>query len=86
MSTIISSKALVTLRTRTPKRRRLKKSPTTKVIASGPAPFTRSAFDEKRARAVLGCMKEKLKGKTVEEWLDWIRGPVELPPHATRHR
>jgi AbrB family looped-hinge helix DNA binding protein len=29
--------------------------------------------------AVLGCLKEELSGASVEEWMDSLRGPVEIP-------
>jgi AbrB family looped-hinge helix DNA binding protein len=35
--------------------------------------------DEKRMRSVLGRGKRKLQGKTSHEWLEELRGPVELP-------
>jgi antitoxin PrlF len=35
--------------------------------------------DEKRMRSVLGRGKRKLQGKTSQEWLEELRGPVELP-------
>jgi AbrB family looped-hinge helix DNA binding protein len=35
--------------------------------------------DEKRMRSVLGRGKRKLQGKTSQEWLEYLRGPVELP-------
>ncbi|CAN5519734.1 hypothetical protein BH20VER1_BH20VER1_20840 [soil metagenome] len=52
------------------------------------APFLKAhpAVDEEAALSVLGCMKEELAGKTVEEWMDWLRGPVELPPDDLERR
>jgi AbrB family looped-hinge helix DNA binding protein len=35
--------------------------------------------DEKRMRSTIGCAKSKFEGKTVKQWLDELRGPVELP-------
>ena len=35
--------------------------------------------DERRMRSVLGRGKRKLQGKTVEQWLEYLRGPVDLP-------
>jgi antitoxin PrlF len=45
------------------------------------APYLKAVrqVDEKRMRSVLGRGKRKLQGKTVNEWLDELRGPVELP-------
>ncbi len=35
--------------------------------------------DEKRMRSVLGRGKRKLQGKTSQQWLEYLRGPVDLP-------
>ncbi|MEY2881154.1 MAG: hypothetical protein RLZZ15_3534 [Verrucomicrobiota bacterium] len=29
-------------------------------------------------------MKKELAGKSVEGWIEWLRGPVELAPDAPR--
>ncbi|MEP6823167.1 MAG: AbrB/MazE/SpoVT family DNA-binding domain-containing protein [Chthoniobacterales bacterium] len=46
------------------------------------APFLKAhrVVDREKAYAVLGSMKEELKAKSVDEWIEWLRGPVELPP------
>ena len=45
------------------------------------APYLKAVrqVDEKRMRSTIGCAKRKLEGKTVKQWLDELRGPVELP-------
>ena len=45
------------------------------------APFLKATrqVNEKRMRSVLGRGRRKLQDKTVEQWLDELRGPVELP-------
>jgi len=45
------------------------------------APFLKAVkqVDEKRMRSMLGCAKKKFGGKSVKQWLDELRGPVELP-------
>ena len=35
--------------------------------------------DIKRMRSTLGRGKMDLRGKTSGEWMEWLRGPVELP-------
>jgi AbrB family looped-hinge helix DNA binding protein len=37
------------------------------------------AVDPKRMRSVVGIGKSELAGKTVDEWLDELRGPAEVP-------
>jgi AbrB family looped-hinge helix DNA binding protein len=36
-------------------------------------------IDEQRRRAVLGCARKQLAGKTTLEWIEEVRGPVALP-------
>jgi len=45
------------------------------------APFLKATkqVNEKRMRSVLGRGKRKLQGKTSQQWLEYLRGPVELP-------
>jgi AbrB family looped-hinge helix DNA binding protein len=38
------------------------------------------AVDPERMRAVIGIAKQELAGRTTLEWLEELRGPVELPP------
>jgi AbrB family looped-hinge helix DNA binding protein len=40
--------------------------------------------DVARMRSVIGIAKDELAGKTVREWIDELRGPVDLPPHKRR--
>ena len=40
--------------------------------------------DPERMRSVVGIGRSELARKSVREWLDELRGPVELPP--TRRR
>ena len=37
------------------------------------------AVDPERMRSVIGVAKEELAGKTTLQWLEELRGPVELP-------
>ena len=58
------------------------------------APYVKAhrVIDREKARSVLGSKSKELAGKSVEEWLTWLRGPVELapkrrkPPHGFRRR
>lgn len=45
------------------------------------APFLKASkeVDVKRMRSALGRGKRALRGKTVEQWMEYLRGPVELP-------
>jgi len=37
------------------------------------------AVDLERMRRIIGIGKRELEGKTTQEWMDELRGPVELP-------
>jgi len=39
----------------------------------------RSKADLKRMRSTLGRGRTAMRGKSVEQWMEWLRGPVELP-------
>ena len=42
------------------------------------------AVDPKRMHSVIGIASQKLASRTTLEWLDELRGLVELPPHTRR--
>jgi AbrB family looped-hinge helix DNA binding protein len=46
--------------------------------------IAKKAVDPERMRSVIGIGRSELAEKTVDEWLDELRGPVELPPKARR--
>lgn len=43
------------------------------------APFLKATkeIDYKRMRSTVGCLKKELKGKSVREWMDYLRGPSD---------
>jgi AbrB family looped-hinge helix DNA binding protein len=45
----------------------------------------KKAVDPERMRSVIGIGRSELADKTVEEWLEELRGPVEVP-RGTRRR
>ncbi len=86
MKATLTSKGQITIPARLRKRWGLKAGQVLEFDESAPFLQARRVFDEKRARAVLGSAKKQMAGKSVEEWLKWMRGPVELPPDAPRDR
>jgi AbrB family looped-hinge helix DNA binding protein len=42
------------------------------------------AVDPERMRSVIGIAREELWKKTTVQWLEELRGPVELPPVRRR--
>lgn len=84
MTATITSKGQITIPL--PIRKHLRLKPGDVLDFDEKAPFlkARRVIDEEKARSVLGCAQERMKGKTVEEWLAWVRGPVDLPRAARR--
>ena len=46
----------------------------------------RKIVPEDASLRVFGCLKEELMGRSVEQWMDDLRGPVEFPPRPKRRR
>jgi AbrB family looped-hinge helix DNA binding protein len=44
----------------------------------------RKSFDPERMRSVLGIGKKELASKSTLEWIEELRGPVELPRKGTK--
>ncbi len=44
------------------------------------------SVDPQRMRSVVGIARSELARKSVEQWLDELRGRVELPPARRRRR
>jgi AbrB family looped-hinge helix DNA binding protein len=44
----------------------------------------RKAVDPERMRSAIGIAREELAGKTTLQWLEELRGPVELPRRRQR--
>jgi hypothetical protein len=38
------------------------------------------AVDPERMRSAIGIVQKELAGKTMIQWIEELRGPVELPP------
>ena len=39
----------------------------------------KKVVNHQQGAAVLGCLKNELSGGSVEEWMNGLRGPVEIP-------
>ena len=46
----------------------------------------RKVIDRTKRSAVLGCLKKELAGRSVNDLLDDLRGPVELPPRRRKEK
>ena len=80
MTATITSKGQITIPL--PIRKHLHLKPGDILDFDPEAPFLKAhrAVDREKARQLLGSKAKELSGKTVNEWMTWLRGPVELPP------
>ncbi len=85
MKATITSKGQITIPAKVRERLQLKTGQVLEFDME--APYLKAYRIEKdaaAARKVLGSMKDRLKGRSTGEWMEWLRGPVELPAHATK--
>jgi AbrB family looped-hinge helix DNA binding protein len=74
MNATITSKGQITIPAKIRHKLRLKPGHVLKFFEDAPFLKARRVFDEKKARAVLGCAKNSLPGYTSESWLSATRG------------
>jgi AbrB family looped-hinge helix DNA binding protein len=86
MTATITSKGQITIPLAIRKHLRLKPGDVLDFDEDATFLKARRVIDETKARTVLGCARERMKGKTVQQWLEWARGPVQLPRNAARRR
>jgi len=84
MKATVTSKGQITIPL--PLRRKFKLDAGTVLEFDEQADYLRAtrAVDPERMRSVIGIAKQELAGKTTRQWLEELRGPVELPPHKAR--
>lgn len=46
----------------------------------------RKVVSRAKPSAALGCLREELASRSVAQWIEELRGPVELPPRRRRKR
>lgn len=52
--------------------------------AAGDGIRLRKVVSRAKPSAALGCLKGELASRSVEQWIDELRGPVELPPRRRK--
>lgn len=84
MRATVTSKGQITIPL--PIRRKLKLHPGTVLEFDERADHLKAAkrVDPARMRSVVGIARKELAGKTTLEWLEELRGPVELPDRKSR--
>jgi len=74
MTATITSKGQITIPAKIREKLRLKPGQVLKFDETTPFLKAQRVFDEGRARAVLGCAKDAMRGLTAEKWLSQTRG------------
>ena len=79
MQATLTSKGQITLPVALRRRLGLRKGDVLEFDEKAPFLKATRAFDRKAMLAVVGLGARKLKGTNTEQWLDDLRGPVEMP-------
>jgi antitoxin PrlF len=79
MQSTLTSKGQITIPVALRRKLRLKAGDVLDFDESAPFLKATKKVDVERMRSVLGRGKKALRGKTTGEWMEWLRGPVELP-------
>lgn len=86
MTATITSKGQITIPSGIRERLGLKSGQVLEFDETAPFLKAHRVIDREKARSVLGSKAKELAGKSTDEWLSWLRGPVELPPSAKKRR
>ena len=79
MQATVTSKGQITLPVGLRRRLNLKAGDVLEFDETAPYVKATRNFDRRAMMAVVGRGARKLKGRKVQEWLEDLRGPVELP-------
>ena len=79
MRAIITTKGQVTIPQRIRRRLNLRPGQVLEFDESAPYVKATKAVAHERMKGVIGIAARELAGKTTQEWLDELRGPVMLP-------
>jgi len=79
MQATLTSKGQITLPAALRRRLGLQKGDVLEFDETAPFLKATRAFDRRAMLAVVGRGARKLKGKSTAQWLNDLRGPVELP-------
>jgi AbrB family looped-hinge helix DNA binding protein len=74
MTATITSKGQITIPVKIREKLQLKPGHVLKFDETAPFLKARRVIDEKKARTVLGCAKDAMRGYTAEKWLSETRG------------
>lgn len=86
MKTTVSIKGQITVPLRL--RKKLGLEPGQVLLFDETTPYLKATklVDVAAMRSVIGIAKDRAEGKTLGEWMGWLRGPVELPPAKARKK
>lgn len=86
MKATVTSKGQITIPLRIRRKLELRKGTVLEFDEDAECLKATKCVDAGRMRAVIGIAKKELAGKSGAEWIDTLRGPVELPPLRRRRR
>lgn len=84
MKTTVSIKGQITVPLKLRKRLGIEPGQVLEFDESAPYLKATKVIDVAAMRAVIGIARDRLEEKTLDEWMEWLRGPVELPPEPVR--
>ena len=84
MKATVTSKGQITIPLPIRRRLKLHKGAVLEFDASADHLKATKCADVERMRGVIGIAKRELAGKSVAEWMDTLRGSVELPRRKRR--
>jgi AbrB family looped-hinge helix DNA binding protein len=79
MQSTLTSKGQITIPAAMRRKMRLKAGDVLTVQVTKKGRPAGEKINIKGMRSPLGRMKKSLEGKTVDQWMEYLRGPVELP-------
>jgi AbrB family looped-hinge helix DNA binding protein len=79
MKALVTSKGQVTVPKELRDKFGIKPGVQVDFVAASDGIRLRKVLDHNKRLAVLGCLKRELNGRSVDELMDELRGPVELP-------
>ena len=84
MKATVTSKGQITIPLAIRRKLRLHKGTVLEFDESADHLKATKQIDAERMRAVIGIAQEELAGRSVADWLDELRGPVQLPRKRRR--
>jgi AbrB family looped-hinge helix DNA binding protein len=86
MKATLTSKGQITIPLAIRRKLKLEKGAVLEFEVDNDCIEARKCVDPERMRSVIGIGRDELAGKSLDQWLEDLRGPAELPPRTRRAR